>query len=110
MSIALVVPSALLLVSTSLPQPPFNGAVQIDGGWVPCSHPIAIAAGQGCAAPAPPPADGTQRFANGLNYVCFSFEDHVKVQAGGHPAVVLVVDIPATETQDRQICLGLEKP
>jgi hypothetical protein len=40
-------------------QAPFPGAVNVDGGWVPCSHPIAIAAGRGCnttPAPAPAPA------------------------------------------------------
>jgi hypothetical protein len=56
MSIALVVSSALLLAS-ALSQPPFPGAVQIDGGWVPCDHPIALAAGSGCpVAPTPPNA------------------------------------------------------
>ena len=28
---------------------PFPGAVNINGGWVPCSHPIALAAGRSCA-------------------------------------------------------------
>jgi hypothetical protein len=102
-SIALVGPSVLLL---GLLQAPFPGAVQVDGAWVPCSHPIAIAAGQSCS----PQASTGKRFENGLDYVCFAFENHVKVQAGGHPAVVLMVDIPATDTSDRQICLGLEKP
>jgi hypothetical protein len=29
-------------------QAPFPGAVLVDGGWVPCSHPLAVAAGLGC--------------------------------------------------------------
>src|SRR5688572_27850915 len=35
---------------------PFPGGVNINGGWVPCDHPIAINAGKGCVAntPAPP--------------------------------------------------------
>ena len=38
---------------------PFPGAVNIDGGWVPCSHPLAVAAGRGCpgSTPAPSPPE-----------------------------------------------------
>lgn len=32
---------------------PFPGAVLVNGGWVPCSHQIAIDAGLGCVATAP---------------------------------------------------------
>lgn len=46
-------PLALLLL---LQAAPFPGAVLVDGGWVPCSHPIAIERGLGCTAtPQPPP-------------------------------------------------------
>jgi hypothetical protein len=54
---------AVLLATVILPrsaaaQAPFPGAVNIDGGWVPCSHKIAIDRGLGCyttpAAPEPP--------------------------------------------------------
>jgi hypothetical protein len=49
----LVVAFVLLAVSASA-QAPFPGAVQVSGGWVPCDHPVAIAAGIGCV-----PAPGT---------------------------------------------------
>jgi hypothetical protein len=55
----LVVPCLLLLPSAALAQAPFPGAVLVNGGWVPCNHDLAIAAGQGCdqaPAPEPPPA------------------------------------------------------
>jgi hypothetical protein len=48
MRIALAVIGLSLLASTASAQAPFPGAVQVDGGWVPCDHPIAIAAGRGC--------------------------------------------------------------
>ena len=38
----------LVLVSVNAAAQPFPGAVQVGEGWVPCSHPIAEAAGQGC--------------------------------------------------------------
>jgi hypothetical protein len=34
---------------------PFPGAVNINGGWVPCSHQIAIDAGKGCGTTTPTP-------------------------------------------------------
>jgi hypothetical protein len=34
-------------------QAPFPGAVNVNGGWVPCDHPLAINAGLGCTAKAP---------------------------------------------------------
>lgn len=34
--------------ATLLAQSPFPGAVLVNGGWVPCDHPLAIAAGSGC--------------------------------------------------------------
>lgn len=34
-------------------QAPFPGAVNINGGWIPCSHAIAIDAGKGCTASTP---------------------------------------------------------
>lgn len=56
----------LLLPVTLTAQAPFPGGVYINGGWVPCSHPIAIQAGVGCVPgapvaqpPAPPPATST---------------------------------------------------
>jgi hypothetical protein len=53
----------LLVAAPAAAQAPFPGAVNIDGGWVPCSHPIAIARGLGCTstpAPQPPPPAPTQ--------------------------------------------------
>jgi hypothetical protein len=58
---SLVVCLTLLLAAGTSAQAPFPGAVRINGDWVPCDHPMAIAAGSGCvatagatAAPAPP--------------------------------------------------------
>lgn len=34
---------------------PFPGGVNINGGWIPCNHPIAINAGKGCVATTPIP-------------------------------------------------------
>jgi len=48
----------LVVVSAASAQPvaPFPGGVQIDGAWIPCDHPIALAAGRGCGAtPVPTP-------------------------------------------------------
>lgn len=47
---SLVLSLVLMLsaVSAVSAQSPFPGGVLINGGWVPCSHPIAIDAGQGC--------------------------------------------------------------
>lgn len=46
-----------LWATVAAAQAPFPGAVLVNGGWVPCSHPIAIAAGVGCVAtPATAPA------------------------------------------------------
>src|SRR5689334_12679592 len=36
---------------------PFPGAVNIDGGWVPCSHQLAIDRGLGCTGTTPTPND-----------------------------------------------------
>lgn len=50
---------AMLLAAMSLgpvtttAQAPFPGAVQVNGGWVPCTHPTAIAAGVGCVVTPP---------------------------------------------------------
>ncbi|MGE3841184.1 MAG: hypothetical protein AB7I50_06325 [Vicinamibacterales bacterium] len=63
-------------------QAPFPGAVFVNGGWVPCDHPLALANGSGCgatpgsAAPAvsqpsqPPPTDppGAVRARTGVTY------------------------------------------
>jgi hypothetical protein len=57
---SLVVPCLLLLASTAHAQAPFPGAVQVNGGWVPCNHDLAINAGLGCTeAPAPAPEPTT---------------------------------------------------
>jgi hypothetical protein len=50
---------ALVLAAALQSAAPFPGAVNIDGGWVPCSHPIAVSRGLGCSsspAPVPVPA------------------------------------------------------
>jgi hypothetical protein len=52
-TVAAVVFCSSLLASTAFAQAPFPGGVNINGGWVPCDHPIAIAAGQGCVAGTP---------------------------------------------------------
>jgi hypothetical protein len=57
-SILFVVAALLVSATNANAQAPFPGAVNIDGGWVPCSHPIAIARGLGCGStpePTPPP-------------------------------------------------------
>jgi hypothetical protein len=44
------------LASVAAAQPPaapFPGGVFVNGGWVPCDHSIAIAAGKGCATSTP---------------------------------------------------------
>jgi hypothetical protein len=60
MRIVFAVPCLLLIpLAFVRAQAPFPGAVQVDGGWVPCDHPIALSAGKGCGVtqttPAPPP-------------------------------------------------------
>jgi hypothetical protein len=51
--------AAVVIVTAAAPRSahaqagPFPGAVNIDGGWVPCSHRLAIDAGRGCVAPSP---------------------------------------------------------
>jgi hypothetical protein len=59
MRIVLAVPCLLLLASVVHAQAPFPGAVEVNGGWVPCDHPIAIRASNGCGLqptpPTPPP-------------------------------------------------------
>lgn len=55
MRIVLFVPCVVLFASVVSAQAPFPGAVNISGGWIPCDHPIAIEAGLGCEAQAPPP-------------------------------------------------------
>jgi hypothetical protein len=52
-TVAAVVFCLLASVSTTFAQAPFPGAVQVDGGWVPCDHSIAIAAGKGCGVTTP---------------------------------------------------------
>jgi hypothetical protein len=42
----------ILIASVAYAQAPFPGGVKIGDGWVPCDHPLAIAAGLGCV-PAP---------------------------------------------------------
>jgi hypothetical protein len=42
-------------------QAPFPGGVNINGGWVPCNHSIAIAAGLGCTADTPTPPAATTK-------------------------------------------------
>lgn len=62
MRIASLVVPCLLLASIVHAQAPFPGAVQVNGGWVPCDHPIAISSGNGCGLEpqsAPPPPDPT---------------------------------------------------
>lgn len=56
----LVLALVALCARAASAQAPFPGAVQPDpvhhpDQWVPCSHPIAITAGKGCAAPTPAP-------------------------------------------------------
>lgn len=43
----------VLLAAPAYAQAPFPGAVLVNGGWVPCTHPIAINAGLGCTATTP---------------------------------------------------------
>jgi hypothetical protein len=60
-------------------QAPFPGAVELTPGqWVPCSHPLAIAAGRGCNSPTPtvpvptttpPPTSTPPVFRPGRSYV-----------------------------------------
>ena len=38
----------VLMTATATAQAPFPGAVNVNGGWVPCNHQIAIDAGLGC--------------------------------------------------------------
>ncbi len=38
-----------LFAAPAFAQAPFPGAVQVGGGWVPCSHPVAVQAGLGCS-------------------------------------------------------------
>lgn len=40
--------SMLFFSSSAFAQVPFPNAVNVNGGWVPCSHPIAINAGYSC--------------------------------------------------------------
>lgn len=47
--LALTAPLLLLLAAPAHAQAPFPGAVPLNGGWVPCSHPLAIEANLGCA-------------------------------------------------------------
>lgn len=60
---SLTVLGFVLMAASASAQAPFPGAVQVNGGWVPCDHPVAIAAGLGCAAvpgmPAPATATNT---------------------------------------------------
>jgi hypothetical protein len=48
-----------LLASPAVAQSPFPGGVNVNGGWVPCNHPIAINAGLGCTSSPTPPAAPT---------------------------------------------------
>ncbi|MFN8061605.1 MAG: hypothetical protein U0Q12_20780 [Vicinamibacterales bacterium] len=45
---SLFVVALLGFAAPAFAQAPFPGAVQIDGGWVPCTHPLAIQRGVGC--------------------------------------------------------------
>lgn len=58
MRIGLPILCVVALASTATaqsPTAPFPGGVNINGGWVPCDHPIAINAGKGCVANTPTP-------------------------------------------------------
>lgn len=43
----------VVVVGAAAAAQPFPGAVLVNGGWVPCTHQIAIDAGLGCVAPTP---------------------------------------------------------
>lgn len=55
MRLSTIAITCLLLsaVNALAQNPPFPGAVLVNGGWVPCSHTLAIQAGKGCDAPKP---------------------------------------------------------
>jgi hypothetical protein len=55
MRIVVAVPCLWLLTALAHAQAPFPGAVSVNGGWVPCDHPIAVDAGNGCGVQAPTP-------------------------------------------------------
>jgi opacity protein-like surface antigen len=46
MKLRLVLMLAFVLAAAAASAQPFPGAVLVNGGWVPCDHPIAIAAGK----------------------------------------------------------------
>lgn len=43
----------VMLWASSATAQPFPGAVMVNGGWVPCTHQVAIDAGLGCVPTAP---------------------------------------------------------
>jgi hypothetical protein len=49
----LMVVGLLAVAGPAWAQAPFPGAVRVGDGWVPCSHPLAIASGLGCVATDP---------------------------------------------------------
>jgi len=61
----------------ALAQAPFPGAVHVNGGWVPCDHPIATTAGKSCGTPSPSPA------------VALGLIDCARVNAYSDPAAAL---------------------
>jgi hypothetical protein len=67
---ALFVAVVLFAAPAAAQGAPFPGAVNIDGGWVPCSHPIAVARGLGCTAPTPAPVPVPAQSPTGEAPVC----------------------------------------
>jgi len=70
-----------IAVTGTVAQAPFPGAVLVNGGWVPCDHPLAVANGSGCGAtpravspasqpsqPAPGETPGVIRARTGVTY------------------------------------------
>jgi hypothetical protein len=47
--IAFTILGAVVTTQALIAQAPFPGAVNVNGGWVPCNHKIAIEAGKGCS-------------------------------------------------------------
>lgn len=62
----------LALSSTAAAQAPFPGGVLVNGGWVPCTHPIAIDAGLGCVAGGPVTTPKPGDVKDGQIWVCFT--------------------------------------
>lgn len=55
-ALCFVVVASAASAQPSTDVPPFPGAVLINGGWVPCSHQLAIDVGRGCGSTTPTPA------------------------------------------------------